>query len=88
MAVAGLGVASEMRVSVPGMLSLVAWDDSSLCRVTHPSLSAVQRDVSLLGAAAARTLLSLIQGEDVSGQELPRPLIVPRGSSWPPRVGG
>ncbi len=88
MAVAGLGVASEMRVSVPGMLSLVAWDDSSLCRVTHPSLSAVQRDVSLLGAAAARTLLSLIQGGDVSGQELPRPLIVPRGSSGPPRVGG
>lgn len=83
MAVAGLGVASEMSVSVPGNLSLVAWDDSTLCQVTHPSLSAVQRDVSLLGATAARTLLALVRGEDASSEELPRPVMVPRGSTGP-----
>lgn len=36
MAVAGLGVANEMGVAVPAELSLLAWDDSPLCEITHP----------------------------------------------------
>jgi DNA-binding LacI/PurR family transcriptional regulator len=34
MAVAGLGVAAEMGIAVPDDLSLLAWDDSQLCRLT------------------------------------------------------
>ncbi|MFB7950235.1 LacI family DNA-binding transcriptional regulator, partial [Kitasatospora phosalacinea] len=40
MAVAGLAVAAEFGLHVPADLSLIAWDDSQLCRLTHPALSA------------------------------------------------
>ncbi|MFE7169054.1 substrate-binding domain-containing protein [Streptomyces sp. NPDC057616] len=40
MAVAGLSVVAEMGLSVPGDVSLLAWDDSQLCRLTRPTLSA------------------------------------------------
>ena len=41
MAVAGLGVAMEMGVSVPGELSIVAFDDSILTQLMHPALTAL-----------------------------------------------
>ena len=51
MAVAGLSVAAEMGVPVPGRLSIVAWDDSVLCRLVHPPLTAVSLDIPAYGAA-------------------------------------
>lgn len=44
MAVAGLSVAAEMGLSVPGDVSLLARDDSQLCRLTHPTLSAMSHE--------------------------------------------
>ncbi|MEV4162253.1 LacI family DNA-binding transcriptional regulator [Nonomuraea dietziae] len=60
MAVAGLGVAAEMRVSVPGELSIVAFDDSVLTQIVHPSLTALSRDTFALGRRVAETLLGAI----------------------------
>ncbi|WP_329079118.1 substrate-binding domain-containing protein [Streptosporangium sp. NBC_01469] len=36
MAVAGLSAAQDLRLDVPGDLSIVAWDDSPLSRVVRP----------------------------------------------------
>jgi DNA-binding LacI/PurR family transcriptional regulator len=62
MAIAGLGVAQEMGLRVPADLSLVAWDDSVLCRLVHPALTALQRDIPAYGARAASMLLDIIGG--------------------------
>lgn len=83
MAVAALSVTQEMGVSVPGELSLVAWDDSELCRLVHPALTAVSRRVMEYGERAATALLSLIDGTPVPDILLPSPALVPRGSTAP-----
>ena len=62
MAIAGLGVVSEMGLSVPGDVSIVAWDDSVLCSLVHPPMTALQRDIPAYGARAAELLLDVIDG--------------------------
>lgn len=84
MAVSGLSVAAEMRVPVPGRLSLVAWDDSVLCELVHPPLTAVSLDIAAYGGYAARQLLDLIAGHPVKGTCNGTPVLVPRGSTAPP----
>jgi DNA-binding LacI/PurR family transcriptional regulator len=85
MAVAGLAVAQEMGLSVPGDLSIVAWDDSPLCSLVHPPLTALSRDISEYGAHAARQLLAAISGDRVQNVEAGTAHLTPRGSTAPPR---
>lgn len=68
MAVAGLHVARKLGIEVPRQLSILAGDDSQLCEMAFPALSALARDVHAYGAHAARLLLSHLDtgdGEDV-----------------------
>ncbi|MBY8881239.1 LacI family DNA-binding transcriptional regulator [Actinacidiphila acidipaludis] len=83
MTVAALSVAQEMGVSVPGELSLVAWDDSELCRLVHPALTAVSRRVPEHGRRAAGALLALLDGGEAPDVRLDPPVLVPRGSTAP-----
>ncbi|MDO0937385.1 LacI family DNA-binding transcriptional regulator [Streptomyces sp. DG2A-72] len=85
MAVAGLSVAAEMGLSVPGDVSLLAWDDSQLCRLTHPTLSAMSHDVHGFGVDVARTLFGVIMGDGRGSHPVPTPVLTPRGSTAPPR---
>ncbi|MFJ8047278.1 LacI family DNA-binding transcriptional regulator [Streptomyces luteogriseus] len=85
MAVAGLSVAAEMGLRVPEDVSLLAWDDSQLCRLTHPTLSAMSHDVHGFGADVARTLFSVITGGEGGSHAVPTPVLTPRGSTAPPR---
>jgi DNA-binding LacI/PurR family transcriptional regulator len=90
MAVAGLSVASQMGVEVPAELSIVAWDDSALCRLVHPPLTALHRDIAQAGAEGARLLMTLANGEQVHDLAEPEPVLVERASTGPPaavRVG-
>ncbi|MEV5410605.1 LacI family DNA-binding transcriptional regulator [Thermopolyspora sp. NPDC052614] len=84
MAVAGAAVAQEMGVPVPGGLSIVAWDDSPLCRLVHPRMSAVSRDIAGYGAHAAECLLDVIAGREITAFQDATPKFVPRGSTAPP----
>lgn len=86
MAVAGVAVAHEMGVSIPGQVSVVAWDDSALCQLVHPQLSAVGRDIAAYGAHATERLLDLVAGNPVGNFEDATPRLVPRGSTAPPPV--
>lgn len=83
MAVAGAGVAAEMGLTVPDDLSLVAWDDSQLCRITHPTLSAMSHDVHHFGAEVARVLFDVVAGTHTGGHQVPTPSLIPRGSTAP-----
>jgi DNA-binding LacI/PurR family transcriptional regulator len=65
LAVTGLGVAQEMGLSVPDDVSIIAWDDSLMCQVVHPSLTTMTRDVAAYGTVAARRLLEEISGSGV-----------------------
>ncbi|MET8277474.1 LacI family DNA-binding transcriptional regulator [Micromonospora sp. NPDC005174] len=85
MAIAGLSVAQEMGLTVPADLSIVAWDDSPLCRLVHPPLTALGRDISAYGAHAARHLLGVIAGEPATRARDETPQLTPRGSTAPPR---
>jgi len=81
MAVAGLAVAHELGVDVPADLSLIAWDDSTLCQLVHPPLTAMSRDIEGHGRLAAERLLELIDGEEVDSVEVPTARLTPRGST-------
>lgn len=84
MAIAGLGVVQEMGLSVPSDVSIVAWDDSVLCRLVHPPLTALQRDIPAYGAHAAEILLSIIDGRSAGEVQDPTAQLAPRGSTAPP----
>ncbi|WP_433348050.1 LacI family DNA-binding transcriptional regulator [Micromonospora sp. CA-111912] len=86
MAIAGLSVAQEMGLQVPGDLSIVAWDDSPLCQLVHPPLTALGRDIPAYGAHAARQLLRVIAGEPTGELQDETANLTPRGSTAPPRV--
>ena len=81
MAVAGLGAAQRMGVRVPADLSIVAWDDSPLCELVHPPLTALTRDVPAYGAHAAQTLIQVAGGTAVGHFEEAVPVLTPRGST-------
>jgi DNA-binding LacI/PurR family transcriptional regulator len=85
MAIAGLGVAQEMGLLVPGDLSIVAWDDSPLCRLVHPPLTALGRDIPGYGALAVRKLLDAINNEPPGSYQEQTARLTPRGSTAPPR---
>jgi DNA-binding LacI/PurR family transcriptional regulator len=74
MAVAGLAAAQRAGLEVPGDLSIMAWDDSALCELVHPSLTAMRRDVFAVGAEAARRLSEAAAGAEVGDvrEDLPR----------------
>ncbi|AGZ45204.1 LacI family DNA-binding transcriptional regulator [Actinoplanes friuliensis] len=84
MAIAALAVAQEAGFAVPAELSIVAWDDSPVCGLVHPPLTALTRDIVAYGSHAARLLLAVIGGEQV-GSRLDEPAhLVVRGSTAPP----
>lgn len=83
MAVAGLGQARQMGLDVPADLSILAWDDSVLCELVHPPLTAMHRDIPGLGSKAARLLRDLAAGVPVGNYAAPPPALTRRGSTAP-----
>lgn len=66
-ALAGVRAVIGAGLRVPEDISILAWDDSPLCELSDPPLSALSRDVSAYGAEAATILLALIEnGESAS----------------------
>ncbi len=84
MAVASVAMAAEMGLSVPADVSLVAWDDSVLCRLTHPPLTAMSRDVVAYGAHVTRRLLALLDGTPPGIFLDATPHLVSRGTTSAP----
>lgn len=82
MAIRILRATATAGISVPDELSLVGFDDLDVSKSLTPPLTTVAQDTDMLGAEAARRLLTLIEGE--ATQEiltmLPTRLIV-RGST-------
>ena len=81
MAVAALGVAQEMGLRVPDDVSIIAWDDSPLCQLVRPALTALSRDITAYGAHAARMLLALLDTGEITTTEDTAARLVVRGST-------
>jgi DNA-binding LacI/PurR family transcriptional regulator len=88
MAVGGLGVAYEMGVAVPGRLSLVSFDDSPLCQLVHPAITALSKDLADRGAGAARILTDVIAGKAGLSITSPVARLIPRASTAAPSTAG
>jgi len=81
MALAGLGVANELGLTVPDDVSLLAWDDSALCRLAHPPLTAMSLDVHAMGVQVADAALNLLASGRPTTSTAPLPRLVARGST-------
>ena len=88
-ALGAVRAATASGVSVPRDLSILAWDDSPLCVLTEPPVSALSRDVSAYGADAARTLLAFLDsGGAAASVTSSVPVLVDRGTlARAPRPG-
>jgi DNA-binding LacI/PurR family transcriptional regulator len=84
MAVGGLAAAHEMQVDVPGSLSLLAWDDSALCRLSRPALSAMSLDVHAMGALVGDCVLNLLADGPATVHVAPPLQLVVRGTTAAP----
>ncbi|MGV8976616.1 MAG: LacI family DNA-binding transcriptional regulator [Cellulomonas sp.] len=84
MALAGLGVAAEMGIAVPSGVSLLAWDDSALCRLSHPTLSAMTLDVHAMGQQVGACVLNRLAGGPVTAYQAALPRLSARGSTGRP----
>jgi len=83
MAMAGLSTAQRLGARVPGDLSIVSWDDSALCELTHPAITAVGRDIVGIGAVAARMLREMVDGQQPQHAKEPAEGLRARGSTGP-----
>jgi len=85
MALAGLRVADEMGVAVPGELSIASFDDSLMVRLVRPSITTLTRDTVELGELAARALLDQLDSDEpVPSMAGPVPKLSVRESTAPP----
>jgi len=85
MAAAAASALTARGVDVPGELSLLAWDDSVLCRSTVPSLSAMARDIALLGERAGTAILQALGHDAHPVMTAPSPELIVRASTAPAR---
>jgi DNA-binding LacI/PurR family transcriptional regulator len=65
MALAALKTAARLGIAVPDGLSIISWDDSFLCEVSVPSITALGHNIVERGRKSARMLLGLIKGTPV-----------------------
>ncbi|MCW3059912.1 MAG: transcriptional regulator, LacI family [Capsulimonas sp.] len=85
-AVAALRAAESLGLRVPQDLSIVGYDDAPMAALVHPSLTTIRQPLIAMGAAAARTLARVIEGETaVEARQLLKPELIVRESTA--RVG-
>lgn len=72
-------------VSVPGEISVVGFDDTSLSRLAHIDLTTVAQDVPRLAELAVGRAIARLDGEAVAdGEQVVPPHLVVRGTTAPP----
>lgn len=72
-----------MGLRVPEDVSILAGDDSVLCRITNPPLTAVSRDVHALGETAGEAIMRVIEGADRALITALTPQLIARESTGP-----
>ncbi|WP_026257470.1 LacI family DNA-binding transcriptional regulator [Actinopolymorpha alba] len=74
----------EQGIVIPGEMSVVGYDDVPEAEFFYPPLTTVRLDFHAIGAAAMRSLLTMIEHPDVEARpRFPLPELVVRASSGP-----
>lgn len=84
MAIAGMAVAHERGLSLPGDLSIAGMDGSDMGEWVFPTLTSLSNDPSEWGRASADTLLRLIEEGAAPDVELPEAGLIRRASTAAP----
>ena len=84
MAIAGMGVAHERGLDLPGELSVTGLDGSQIGSYVYPSLTTLDNDPAGFGLAAATALLRLVEDGESDDVALPPARLVVRASTAPP----
>ena len=71
LALATIRSARELGLSVPGNLSIVGFDGIDVGTMVEPSLATIATDPKAMGSGAARTVLSVINGDPPPDQPAP-----------------
>ncbi|AVV45845.1 LacI family DNA-binding transcriptional regulator [Streptomyces sp. ID05-04B] len=83
--VGALSAAEELGLGVPGDLSVVGYDNTSISRLRHLWLTTVDHAGHEVGRRAARCLLDRFEGGGGAGRvQLAAPLLEIRGTTAPP----
>lgn len=85
MAAGAVDALTARGLRIPDDLSVLAGDDSVLCRVTRPPLTAMSRDIHALGEQAAQALLRLVDGAERTVIAAVPPRLIARESTATPR---
>ncbi|RDG36443.1 LacI family DNA-binding transcriptional regulator [Streptomyces corynorhini] len=85
MAAAGAAVTTGLGLRVPDDVSIVSWEDSALCRLARPWLTALSRDSVAFGRIAAGELAALLDGGAARTVQVPLPRLIERESTAPAR---
>ena len=72
----------EYGFSIPGEMSLVAFDEQPYFELLSPSLTAIKQPMGAIGKAAVATLFELMEGKKVDHQML-KPTFIERDSVAP-----
>ncbi|MDQ6774346.1 MAG: LacI family transcriptional regulator [Candidatus Dormibacteraeota bacterium] len=84
MAVAGMAVARELDIRVPGHLSIASFDDIPLAAYVSPQLTTVRADVPAWGREAAKLLVAEIEQRVDGAPPLGPVELIVRASTGPP----
>ncbi|MDV9174803.1 substrate-binding domain-containing protein, partial [Streptomyces sp. W16] len=75
-------------VTVPGEISVVGFDDTSLSRLAHIDLTTVAQDIPRLAELAVGRAIARLDGEAVpDGEQVVAPRLVVRGTTGAPGTG-
>src|SRR6201988_1241508 len=81
-ALGALGALNELRVSVPGQVAVIGFDDLRLASLTTPQLSTLHVDKLDLGRSMVRILLGRIRGDiQMEDECIIRPKLIIRESA-------
>ena len=83
MAIAGLATAQELGFAVPAELSIIAWDDSVLCVVSRPRITAMDHGLAEKARLATDLLFQLIDGSTQPHRWSPVGTLLVRESTGP-----
>jgi DNA-binding LacI/PurR family transcriptional regulator len=86
LALGAIRTVRRRRLSVPGDVSVIGYDDSAFMTCTDPPLTTVRQPIEAMGRAAVDLLVGAIAGSHTPHDELLfEPELVVRGSTGPPR---
>lgn len=73
--------AQSLGISVPDQVMVTGYDNTDICTVVQPNLTSLVHEAEHIGEVAAQTLLDLINGLDVSSEQLMETHLMLRASS-------